>query len=31
MFIEPTITQVPSGFFGYTWLDTKIAFIKAVT
>ena len=24
MFIEPTITWVPSGFSGYTWLDTKI-------
>ena len=24
MFIEPTITWVPSGFTGYIWLDTKI-------
>ena len=24
MFIEPTITWVPSGFSGYMWLDTKI-------
>ena len=24
MFIEPTITWVPSGFSGYIWLDTKI-------
>ena len=24
MFIEPTITRVPSGFSGYIWLDTKI-------
>ena len=23
MFIEPSITLVPSGFFGYIWLDTK--------
>ena len=23
MFIEPTITWVPSGFSGYIWLDTK--------
>ena len=26
MFIEPTITWVPSGFSGYIWLDTKIVF-----
>ena len=25
MFKEPMITQVPSGFSGYIWLDTKIA------
>ena len=24
IFIEPTITWVPSGFSGYLWLDTKI-------
>ena len=24
MFIEPTITWIPSGFSGYIWLDTKI-------
>ena len=24
MFIELTITWVPSGFSGYIWLDTKI-------
>ena len=28
MFIEPTITQVPSGFSGYIWLDKKIVLIK---
>ena len=28
MFIEPTITWVPSGFPGYIWLDTKIVFKK---
>ena len=28
MFIEPTITRVPSGFSGYIWLDTKIVFKK---
>ena len=28
MFIEPTITWVPSGFSGYIWLDTKIVFKK---
>ena len=28
MFIEPTITWVPSGFSGYIWLDTKIVFEK---
>ena len=26
MFIEPTITYVPSEFSGYIWLDTKIVF-----
>ena len=30
MFIEPTITWVPSGFSGYIWLDTKIVFRKTV-
>ena len=30
MFIEPTITWVPSGFSGYIWLDTKIVFKKKV-
>ena len=30
MFIEPTITRVPSGFSGYVWLDTKIAFLKKI-
>ena len=29
MFIEPTITWVPSGFSGYIWLDTKIVLKKA--
>ena len=24
MFIEPTITGVHSGFFGYIWVDMKI-------
>ena len=28
MFIEPTITWVPSGFSGYIWLDTKIVLKK---
>ena len=28
MFIEPTITWVPSGFCGYIWLDKKIVFKK---
>ena len=28
MFIEPTITWVPSGFSGYIWLDTKIVLNK---
>ena len=28
MFIEPTITWVPSGFSGYIWLDTEIVFKK---
>ena len=26
MFIEPTITWVPSGFSGYIWLDTKLCY-----
>ena len=29
MFIEPTITWVPSGFTGYIWLDTKIVLKKS--
>ena len=28
MFIEPTITWVPSGVPGYIWLDTKIVLKK---
>ena len=28
LFIEPTITKVPSGFSGYIWLDTKIVLNK---
>ena len=28
MFIEPTITWVPSKFSVYIWLDTKIVFKK---
>ena len=28
MFIEPTITWVPSVFSGYIWLDTKIVLKK---
>ena len=28
MFIEPTITWVPSGFSGCIWLDTKIVLKK---
>ena len=28
MFIEPTITWVPSGFSRYIWLDTKIVLKK---
>ena len=28
LFIEPTITGVPSGFNGYIWVDTKIVFKK---
>ena len=28
MFIELTITQVPSGFSEYIWLDTKTVFKK---
>ena len=31
MFIEPTITWVPSGFSGYIWLDTEIVFKKTCT
>ena len=31
MFIEPTITQVPSGFSGYIWLDTKIVLKNIVS
>ena len=30
MFIEPTITWVPSGFSGYIWLDTKIVLKKKI-
>ena len=30
MFIEPTITWVPSEFSGYIWLDTKIVLKKKV-
>ena len=30
MFIEPTITWVPSGFSGYIWLDTKTVLKKRV-
>ena len=30
MFIELTITRVPSGFSGYKWLDTKIVLKKNV-
>ena len=30
MFIEPTITWVPSGFSGYIWLDTKIVLKKDI-
>ena len=30
MFIEPTITRVPSGFSGYIWLDTKIVLKKSI-
>ena len=28
MFIEPTITWVPSGFSGYIWLGTRIVLKK---
>ena len=28
LFIEPTITWIPSGFSGYIWLDTKIVLTK---
>ena len=31
MFIQPTITWVPSGFSGYIWLDTKIVLKKKKT
>ena len=31
MFIEPTITWVPSGFSGYIWLDTKIVLKKKLS
>ena len=31
MFIEPTITWVPSGFSGYIWLDTKIVLKKRMS
>ena len=31
MFIEPTITWVPTGFSGYIWLDTKIALKKNIS
>ena len=31
MFIEPTITWVPSGFSGYIWLDLKIVLKKKDT
>ena len=31
MFIEPTITWVPSGFSGYIWLDTKVVFKKILS
>ena len=30
MFIEPTITWVPSGFSGYIWLNTKIVLKKDI-
>ena len=30
MFIEPTITWVPSGLSGYIWLDTKIVLKKKI-
>ena len=30
MFIEPTITWVPSGFSGYIWLDTKVVLKKKI-
>ena len=30
MFIEPTITWVPSGFSGYIWLETKIVFEEEI-
>ena len=30
MFIEPTITRVPSRFSGYIWLDTKIVSKKTL-
>ena len=28
MFIDPTITWVPSGFSGYIWLDRKVVLKK---
>ena len=31
IFIEPTITWVPSGFSGYIWLDTKIVLKNSCT
>ena len=30
MYIEPTITRVPSGFSGYIWFNTKIVFKKHI-
>ena len=30
MFIEITITWVPSGFFGYLWIDTKTLLKKDI-
>ena len=31
MLIEPTITLVPSGFVGNTWLDTQIVLNETKT
>ena len=31
MFIDPTITWVPSGFPGYIWLDTKVVLTRLHT